>query len=309
MKKMNVKMIGMAALTLALAACNSDENPPAGNDDRVAIQVSSGIQTRAHDAQWDENDAIGIFMLQTGTTTVDNYVNSSYTTEGGDGAFSPAAYQTVYLPTDGSKRDFIAYYPYQSGMSGNTYTIDLTQQDPQKNIDLMASTTEQKEGVSKTTGIDKSDPTVKFHFLHKLSKVYMTIKTGNGFKGNNSELEGMTVALTGQQTAGTYDVLNGGAVSVTTGDTKEITLLTAANGQSAEAIVMPSENYTGMQFVFSVVGHNDYVWTLSESQAKKFEEGKKYVYNIIINKTGLEVSATIEDWTPGNGEGDDGYAE
>lgn len=307
MKKTRLTISGLLAL-FVFAGCGNDGNlSGVDNDAPVAIQVTSGIQTRAYDATWEAGDAIGIFMLNTGTTTVDTYVNNSYTTTG-NGAFTPSAvYQTVYLPTDGSERDFIAYYPYRSNISSgenkNIYAIDLTQQNPQKNIDLMASTTDQIEGVSKTEGIDKNDPTVKFRFYHKLSKVYMTIKTGDGFKGDNSELEGLTVKLTGQRTAGTYDVLTGGAVSVTTGDAKDIILLTAADGQSAEAIVMPSDDYTGMQFVFSVVGHNDYVWPLRASKATKFEEGKKYVYDITIHKTGLEVHSTIEDWAPGNGDG------
>ena len=67
-----------------------------------------------------------------------------------------------------------------------------------------------------------------------------------------------------------------------------------------------------MEFVFTVQGHGEpYKWSLNQSNnATKFEAGKEYIYNIKINKTGLEVTSTIEPWQPGNGEsGENGSAE
>ena len=47
----------------------------------------------------------------------------------------------------------------------------------------------------------------------------------------------------------------------------------------------------------------------SAKDLDKFEAGKKYVYDITVNRTGLGVTSTIEDWTPGNGEnGEQGEA-
>lgn len=319
MQKMKVTMTGLLALAV-LAGCSNDENLPGGNDSdsRVALRVTSGIQTRAYDDQWEANDAIGIFALMPGTTEVATdetsgtaQGNRKYSTgESAPGTFNPTdETETIYLPVDGSPRDFIAYYPYKPEMEGCTYKIDLSNQAEQKDIDFMVSTTQQAEGSSKTQTISKTDPTVQFRFEHKLSKVRLNIETGDGFKTDHSELANMTVALTGQQTAADFNVLTDDKVTIAQGS-DEIKLLTAQDGRTSEGIVMPSDNYNSMQFEFRIEGHTPYVWLLSESKnAVKFEPGKEYIYNITLHKTAIEVTATIKDWEQGNGEGESGDAE
>lgn len=320
MQKIKVTITGLLALAV-FAGCNNDENLPGGNDSdsRVALQVTSGIQTRAYDDQWEANDAIGIFALMPGTTEIATdetsgtaQGNRQYSTlENALGTFNPADENaTIYLTVDGSTRDFIAYYPYKPEMTVSTYKIDLTTQNPQRNIDFMVSTTQQAEGSSRTTGISKTDPTVQFRFEHKLSKVRLNIETGNGFTGNHSELAGMTVALTGQQTTADFDVLTDDEVAIAKGY-EGIDLFTAGNGRTSEGIVMPSNDYDGMQFEFHVKGHEQpYVWELNNSEkATRFDPGKEYIYNITIHKTAIEVTATIKDWEQGNADGESGSAE
>lgn len=317
---MKVTITGLLALAV-FAGCNNDENLPGGNDSdsRVALQVTSGIQTRAYDDRWEANDAIGIFALMPGTTEIATdetsgtaQGNRQYSTlENALGTFNPADENaTIYLPVDGSTRDFTAYYPYKPEMAGSTYKIDLSNQAEQKNIDFMVSTTEQAEGSSRTTGISKTDPTVQFRFEHKLSKVRLNIDTGAGFNGNHSELAGMTVALTGQQTTADFDVLTDDKVAIAKGY-EGIDLFTAENGRTSEGIVMPSNDYDGMQFEFHVKGHEQpYVWELNNSEkATRFDPGKEYIYNITIHKTAIEVTATIKDWEAGNADGESGSAE
>lgn len=310
---------GAAACTLFLAGCSTEEVPSGGNDSngRVALQVTSGIQTRAYDDRWEDGDAIGIFALMPGTTTVATdetsgtaQGNRQYSTvKNALGTFNPVTDATIYLPVDGSTRDFIAYYPYQPEMAGSTYKIDLSTQKPQKSIDFMVSTQEQAEGSSRTTAISKTAPAVQFRFEHKLSKVRLNIETGDGFKGNHSELAGMTVALTGQQTTADFDVLTDDGVAIAKGY-ESIDLLTAENGRTSEGIVMPSNDYDGMQFEFRIEGHEPYVWELNQSvNATRFDPGKEYIYNITIHKTAIEVTATIKDWEPGNANGENGNAE
>ena len=119
----------------------------------------------------------------------------------------------------------------------------------------------------------------------------------------------MTVALTGQQTTADFDVLTDDEVAIAKGY-EGIDLLTAENGRTSEGIVMPSNDYDGMQFEFRIEGHEPYVWELNRSvNATRFDPGKEYIYNITIHKTAIEVKATIKDWEPGNANGENGNAE
>ena len=320
MKTIRPILLGLLAFPVLFAGCSQDTDlPSTGNEDRVALRVSSdisvdnqvqGVGTRAVDGSWENTDAIGIFAVP--VTGAEEYANRQYTIAAATlGTFTPAtADQTIYLPVDGSGRDFVAYYPYSGTMTGSEYAINLADQTQQNTIDFMAS--ERTDGTnSKVTGITKADPTVKFRFHHKLAKLRLNIATGDGFSGNNRELAGLKVEIKGQPTTGTFDVLTADAVT-TTNNSQIITLLTTTEGTKAEGIVFPSANFTDMEFVFTVQGHGEpYKWSLNQSNnARNFEAGKEYIYNIKINKTGLEVTSTIEPWQPGNGEsGENGSAE
>ena len=291
---MNKKTFSAVALaTLLLTACQNDEETMQ-TDARVALQVTSGIQTRAYDATWEANDEIGIFGFTQGDAPTQAYSNVRYVTTGGNGRFTPDG-TTIYLPTDDSYLDFVAYYPYTAtAMTDGIYAVDVTDQSIQKDIDLMAA--------SKLSA-NRSKNTVAFNFEHKLSKIVLTFKPGDGMA--LSELTGMKVQLTNQQPKATFDVTQpDGEVVVGTNTPATLTLNTDADGTSSEGIVLPSANFDGMTLHLELSdGGSFFNWNLNKSQnADKFEAGKKYVYDITVNRSGLGVTATITDWTPGNGE-------
>lgn len=90
-----------AAATLALAACNNDneyvDNGP------VAVQVTATIgenaMTRASNTSWAAGDKIGITTLRKGES---KYINMEYTTEKGDGVFTG---NTMYCRCHHGKRE------------------------------------------------------------------------------------------------------------------------------------------------------------------------------------------------------------
>ena len=291
---MNKKTFSAVALaTLLLTACQNDEETMQ-TDTRVALQVTSGIQTRAYDDQWEENDGIGIFGSTQGDAPTQAYSNVRYVTKSGNGTFTPDG-TTIYLPTDDSYLDFVAYYPHTTSLTADgIYAVDVTNQSIQKDIDLMAA--------SKLSA-NRTDPTVAFNFEHKLSKIVFNFTAGVGMDEN--ELAGMKVQLTNQQTKALFDVTKpDGEVVVGTNTPATLTLNTTDDGTSSEGIVLPSENFNNMTLHLELAdGGSFFNWDLNNSQnADKFEAGKKYVYDITVNRLGLGVTATITDWTPGNGE-------
>lgn len=285
--------------------CSSDseKDMPEG-DGRVPLQVSSGIdvQTRAHDKTWDKDDAIGIFMLSGADVEA---ANKLYTTasESTTGVFAAAEGNTIYFPINGTTRDFVAYYPYRDLGEGNTtYKVDVSDQIPQKKIDLM--------GTKKVEGKHKDDPKVEFVFTHKLVKLALTIQT-DGISLTTDDLKDIKVKLTDQRTQATYDVVKGGTVTVDMQtDLVPLFLETNSQGTSAEGIVLPCDDTRGMILQFDLMNGIRFEWAVNKAdQSKQFKAGSKYVYTITLATTGLEVTSTIEDWTPGNGDGESGKAE
>ena len=229
------RYILLAAAVLSVAACNKGEMTP-DTGTRVALQVTSGIQTRAYNATWEAGDDIGIFGFTQGDAPTQAYTNVRYVTTGGDGAFTPDG-TTIYLPTDGSSLDFVAYYPHTTSLTADgIYAVDVTNQSIQKDIDLMAA--------SKLSA-NRSKNTVTFNFEHKLSKIVLTFKPGDGMA--LSELAGMKVQLTNQQPKALFDVTQpDGEVVVGTNTPATLTLNTDADGMSSEGIVLPSASFDGM---------------------------------------------------------------
>lgn len=294
------KELLLAVATVALlTACNDHADTPVTQPDRVPLALTAGIQTRAHDASWDVKDSIGVFMLNQSQLEAEN---KPYFTALGDGSFETAKEQMIYFPIDGTKRDFIAYYPYSKNLGADkkTLTIDVTNQNPQKAIDLM--------GAAQISDKSKEEPNVAFSFTHKLTKLVLAIEAGEGL--TNEELFQTTVRLTEQQTTATYDVLGGGAVNVLAGTPASLALVAAVSGRSAEAIVLPNADTQGMKFQFTVPNVGTFEWAVKNAaQSQRFEAGKKYIYTIKINKTALNVTSTVEDWLPGNGAGETGHAK
>lgn len=297
---MNKKTFSAVALaTLLLTACQNDEETMQ-TDARVALQVTSGIQTRAFDNQWEKGDEIGIFGFTQGDAPAQAYPNVRYVTKSGNGTFTPDG-TTIYLPTDDSYLDFVAYYPHTTSLTADgIYAVDVTDQSIQKDIDFMAA--------SKLSA-NRIKNTVAFNFEHKLSKIVFNFADGDGIA--LSELAGMTVQLTNQQPKATFDVTQpDGEVVVGTNTPATLTLNTTDDGMSSEGIVLPSANFDGMTLHLELAdGGSFFNWDLNNSKADKFEAGKKYVYDITVNRSRLDVTATIEDWVPGNGEnGEQGEA-
>lgn len=314
MKKKDFKRVGtfpgkrigtvLCAATFLMCGCGSEnETAETDTDGHVPLQVSAGIQTRAYDGFWNKDDAIGIYMLDGATAEASN---KKYTTTvadaTADGTFS-ATEGDIYFPVDGSTRDFIAYYPHQSTVTADgTYTVNLSNQTPQKAVDLMRST--------KVTGKYKGDASVAFRFYHKLVKLEVNIQAGIGME--NVSLAGTTVALTNQPVTGTFNVLAENAEATADAATEVnplqgIEFCKAADGSKYEAIVFPATNTSDMIMTFIVPMLSETVpFTFAVSSADKsqtFEAGKKYLYTITINKIGLGVTSTIESWGEGNGEG------
>lgn len=306
MKRQLSTLALLSVALLAATSCSHDTEPGAATppDGRTALSVTSGIQTRAHDNVWDTGDAIGIYMLDESTAEA---ANKKYTTAAGgeDCTFAPATTdQTIYFPASGDARNFMAYYPHATIGTDNLYAVNVATQSSQKAIDLMAA--------AKVTGKSKTEPAVAFVFEHKLVKLDITLQ-GDGVSITNDQLLNTEVKITNQQTAGTYNVVDGGNVTPATAGASlsEITLLTT--NLKAEGIVLPNTDTENMLLTFAVPALNNqtFEWAIkSAPQSQKFEAGKKYKYTITIAKAGLSVSSTVTDWLPGNGDnGESGDAE
>lgn len=169
------------------------------------------------------------------------------------------------------------------------------------------------------------------NFTHALSRITINLKRGAGFSGENTFqfATGTNVSLNAMPVGGTLDLASGEWTTAST-STATVTSMYEASASTGSATneytdynlmaqVLPGKIYTdgnvnkelsftidGNQYTISsdmmfdalnVAAVKDKVTKLTDTNIT-LEKGLNYTFNITVNKTGVNVTASIQDWTP-----------
>ena len=199
MNKHSLQQFGALSLLiggLSLSACSNEEIHM--DDARVALQVTSGIQTRAYDDQWEKGDLIGVSGMSGGVP----YTNVQYETINGDGNFTISNPGNEIYFQDGNTVTFTAYYPWAEFTQDSPVIIaDTRTQASQNTFDFLWS---------QQTG-SKINPHVSFTFAHKMAKLVLTIKGGTDVSYH--EVQRAVLSLRGFKNNGSFNVTDGTAAA------------------------------------------------------------------------------------------------
>lgn len=299
--KKNTCFVMLAALMMA--GCSNEVEEQVMDSRRVPLQINGDINmlmTRAADDHWDDNDAIGVYMVNAENSIVRNVSNYRYTvvTGGQNGTFIPAdENNTAYFPEDGTAVNVVAYYP-QGEVVDNKLSLDLANQDNQPKIDLMSA---------KAENASKSSPTVNLGFKHRLTKLFFKIE-------GDVNTDGINATISNQYTKIQYDILNDKLLIADGSEKENIVMkywnLDEGTNRFVEAIVLPNdENNSAVdrQLTFQL---NEKIFNATISNSTTFEAGKKYTYTVKFETTpsgNINVSITgvsIKNWDDGDISGD-----
>lgn len=306
-------------LTAVLAACSDNEDQPNSADGRIALSISAGIgkiteagensrttenssvagnttaaSTRATDAAWQANDAIGIVMLNAGTTTVtEGKTNYRYLTPNGSGSFTPDGKEhTAYYPTGSALIDVLAYYPYTTTVSASNLSlpVDVSNQTNLAAIDLMTA--------EKVTGRSSKAPDVALVFSHRLCK--LVLKVVKDESTADISLAGATAMLTGTPMAGSWDLTK--ATLTTEGGAKDLKLPLIENsadaaGSTATAIVIPTAAGAGKSIIVTTTDGKSYTADIASNLA--LAAGTVNTYTMTLHRNQPSITASITPWTEG----------
>ena len=306
-------MIAAVGLMAGFSSCNVNDDIEDG-DQPQAVNFTAGItnqavqdgapQTRAAGTAWSDGDAIGIFMVNKGLTTIAEQAENKQFTTTGSSTFTAVPGDEIYYPMEETdKVDFIAYYPYASG-NVLTTPIDVTigLQTNQPAFDLLWTKAD-----NGGTGYDKNthkNTNVELKFDHKLSKIVMNVKAETNTGITAGDFATATVVINGMYTKNTFDLATGAlGVAHTTAAITPRKLGTEPSGFLAtyDAIVMPYSSYAANEVtVVFTVGGNPYTWTLKAADAV-FAPGNEYTYAVTLTKTKVLVEGTINPWIGGLG--------
>lgn len=272
--------------TIFLTSCTKVEiNQP--NEKAQAIQFTSTINTRATATAFEINDAIGIYMLNSGSmlsaeNVVEKVSNRHYVTYDRN-TFNPFREQeTIYLPKEDIKVDFICYYPYSEQVNADyTIPVNIIDQSKPAAIDLLYSNNSKE--------VDHTNPTAQLNFKHKLVRLQFKLIAGKGL--TEESLKGASVILKGMSAQATFSLATG--ILTPKSSEADILALTAENGKSSEALIFPATG-KGKQFIFQI-NKEYFYYNLDDSDS--LIEGEQYSYNVTLHHTVDNATGKVENWT------------
>ena len=318
------KFFMLAALALSATACSND-NDTTTYGPREAV-ITAGINTpvtRANGSTW-ETDNIGVMVTAAPSSEMENiYKNVQYatTSESSDAAtFTASTGAGIFFQDASETVTFAAYGPYQTsdnaatlpgsnGVISDISTTDQSTREKQKDFDFIYAS-----GATATN----SSYTVQFQgnnaFSHKMSRliIQFVAATDAGFDATEVSNSGSTYAVSGLYHAGTFNVIDGTAVS--TGTTTSNWSLndnslrtetgTSATTATFTSILYPQDHTSSDLTVKATIAGQTYQATINPN----LESGKSYTYTITAKKQGLVVTGcTVTDWTNGGSDSADAW--
>lgn len=296
------------AAVAALSSCNKEDKACPVDTRMVGnqpITLNSNIRInplKAHDATWDANDKIGVYMVANGvaldqaTPEQLYYENKVYTTAaGGEGTVQFKAAtdaDKMFFPKNEAKVDFFAFWPQNTPVSANK-TIDINTAGTQPGLDLLYSNS--LKGKNSTAVIGD----LVLTFRHVLSAVRIELRNAD-----NTPLTGATLKLEGFKTKSVFSLTAGTHSNI---DTPADMTLTENSSKPAQfnAFVIP-QTLTGAKIVVTAAGKT-YSYKIADNT--NYADGKRTTYVLKLKDGSLvEVpgfNGTITDWSdldPINGE-------
>ena len=306
---MNLKHLFFLAVagTLAVACSEVNENSlPDGDGQRMLCTISSGndrFSTRLNSetSEWENGDAIGIYMFDTEDKNVLNdALNVKYTTigEGLTVNFSSDPGIAIYdMPTN-----FVAYYPHATSAevidaTAALYKVDISDQSNGISAhDLMWAKAANQSTESLLAG------GLAFTFHHQLVLLRVNITNENV-----SNVTSVTVG--GINTTATFNLIDGTLNNI---GTQKSVALQKKDNKSFIGIMLPTEELKNKLSLTILADGGKYQYTVPEtSKIDKFVAGNEYTFDITVGKeTSGEVGGGSGSNTPwGDGGNEEGNGD
>jgi hypothetical protein len=292
---------------LLFISCSDNEGTPASRKWPVCFSsdLSERVVSRAANDSWDTGDQVGVYMVPhvaDASAAADfsvhtGAVNVPYVTSGSGKSVSlsvVSGHNAIIYPKDGSRVNFVAYYPYKSDThtaNANVYKVNVSNQSPSKAIDLIYH-----KGVGTPYDHSTKDTDVALAFTHQLSKVKINLVPDSGV---GVDLSGATVTLSGFPTTADFN-LSTGVLTNLGGTIPSLTPVKDGSASSAnqavfEAIVVPHSGTSYARTVTFTIGGQAYSYILSVLDG--FKQGTAYDYTFkFTGKDVISMGCTIHNW-------------
>ncbi len=221
---------------------------------------------------------------------------------------------TIY----GAAMDGVTTAPEVTSWTSLTWDLGAVQTSGISDKDLLLSNNVKGDKAYK---FDSRKDGKQLEFKHVLSKITVNILAGDGFDGKFTNAP--EVVLTSNEansttntewayTSGTFNVATGALTLPST--RKAVTMANAATAATdytvtKEALVMPGSTFNSDAATIMRINADGNIYYITAAKirtaiksthendgAYETEAGKNYIFKVIVNKTGVTVTATVKDW-------------
>lgn len=308
----------------ALAACSG--NIPVDTPKEIRLSSSIHVQSRAYTPKQSDKIALGEKVYVWADEAGSQYFNAWELLSDGVGSFDAVAdADKKYFPSSGNPVDL---YAIHGNFPASAEGIEKDRTPfPSDGIIHMVETDQVADGNYERSDllyashkeVAPSTEAVALKFYHMLSKVEIAVRPGEGL--TLEDLQSAAVSVVNTNVSANFTPAKLSADE--TGDASRRNVMVEAVAGTAEAISVPayvvandggdftsSDSYgeaiivpqtlnARTQFIKVALDSNSNLYYTLPSDVT-FEGGKKYVYHITVNLTGLTVKADIEDWAHGS---------
>jgi hypothetical protein len=303
-----------AVAVMALASCSTmDEETTSSKVGTEPISLSSkvlGVSTRSASStilqatQIAANNSVGIYIYDQGKTAVTTagygYENYQYTPDG-KGALTLTNNQTAPCYSTSGSVDIYGYAPRFSSINTGFTTVQpfAVKDDQSSDADYIAS--DLIYGTLKDQKVSTDARNIVF--VHKLSKVNITLSADGTYGFLASDLSGATVKLRNVVKGGIIQLADGTFTTPNNAAKSDVTVFNVAASNTAtsvsgSAVIVP-QTFTNdaTTSLIEITLSSGKVYQYIPDTDISFAAGTQYNFTITMKNTGITVSSTITPWS------------
>lgn len=308
--KLSKTSLLLAAVLITLSSCSegSGSNPPDPPSppvptpdptpaEKVVIKINPAIDnTRATDTGFEQNDCIGMFVVNYNGSTPGSLQNSGNHVDNlrftYSGVWTPD--QPSYWKDETTPADFYIYYPYQAISSVTSIPFEV-----KADQSTITSYKASELIAGKATNIAPTATAVNITGRHLMSLMEIEVAAGNGFTAEKLAEADVKVRINGLKTHSTLNLTD---LSITpTGEAETITPL--AENKIFKALVVP-QKIEETNLITVTIDGRDFTF----KKGFTFEGGKRHRFTVTVNKTSEGINVNIGAWE-NDGQENGGNAE
>lgn len=306
MKKFTFTSLIMACL-LGFASCSSEpEQPgdkpeptptPPSPTEKIEIRISPTYESRATDYGFEQNDRIGLYVVNYDGTTAGtlkasgNHVdNMGFTYSGSWTADTP-----IYWKDETSHADFYLYYPHTASIASVSALPFNVKADQSIEADYKASDLM----IGRAKNVAPTSSAISIPVSHVMSRITVKIEAGNGFTAESLAASQIAVKVNGLKCNSTVDL----ATSAVTPAGNAVSVTPLSKGDSYTALIVPQTVEEGNLISVNVDGRD-----FNLKKGFTFESGKNHTFTVVVSKTSNGINVDINPWE-NDGTDNGGVAE